>query len=476
MKYIQIILVLTISIFIQDLATAQWSTNTTPNPDFVYVTNLNNQVGIGINTPTSAKLTVWDFNDRLIDLVGDGGANYGIDVNAFGQLAFLRNSNANDDILVLDDDSGDIWHNVPGFGGYNLVGDDSGDLRLTFKNGLHTHYIFDDDSDGHSLDIQTATEMNFMVGATEYITLTNLGTTRFHNDNAAIELTGSNSWISFRNGQVGVYKGYLQHDDNDMYLVNSASAGSLNFGTKNLTRVVIDSIGNVGIGTLNPEHPLHAYTGNGQIRFKKDAAFIDCQAGGDNDPRGMHFYDKFGTLTGSIYMNGLDNIVLRNQSQEDFVVDPMGNVGIGTSTPACELEVVGDVCISGELTAASDGRLKENIQPLHSALPIIRRLNPVSYDFKTTEYPNLNLSDKNKIGLLAQEVEEILPTLVKEGAQVTAGNGEKYNLKSINYIELIPVLIKSIQELEQEVDESRQLIRTQSTEINKLKNALINNK
>lgn len=127
----------------------------------------------------------------------------------------------------------------------------------------------------------------------------------------------------------------------------------------------------------------------------------------------------------------------------------------------------GDTYVSGMLTAGdittlSDARYKSNIQQINStALTKITALNPVQYtmasgsaialanteksDTCTLPTPNEDLSRSNKIhyGLLAQEVKELYPELVHEDA---AG------VMSINYIELIPLLIQSIQDLSEQVN------------------------
>jgi hypothetical protein len=127
-----------------------------------------------------------------------------------------------------------------------------------------------------------------------------------------------------------------------------------------------------------------------------------------------------------------------------------GYLGIGTDDPQFHLQVDGDVDITGELTAASDLRLKKYIEPVNNALATLSMLNPVSYNFRTDEFPGMELPDRRKMGLIAQEVEQILPELVVE-----SGNG----IKSVNYMELIPLIIAAYQEMESEKDREIQELR-----------------
>lgn len=99
-------------------------------------------------------------------------------------------------------------------------------------------------------------------------------------------------------------------------------------------------------------------------------------------------------------------------------------------------------------TTTSDTRLKENIRNLNdSAISNILLLRPVEYQFKPDPVHFTYEKDAfemkiNHYGLLAQEVQKIYPNIVYE-------DGDGY--LSINYTELIPVLIKSVQELSSEV-------------------------
>jgi uncharacterized Zn-finger protein len=113
------------------------------------------------------------------------------------------------------------------------------------------------------------------------------------------------------------------------------------------------------------------------------------------------------------------------------------NVGIGI-TPVqntlFRLDVDG-LIRSTNITHTSDYRTKKNIENIDNALDNINRLNPVSYLTL-----NQNNDDKKSYGFIAQELKEIFPYIVNE----PVNNADLY---SINYISIIPLLTKSIQEL-----------------------------
>jgi hypothetical protein len=102
-----------------------------------------------------------------------------------------------------------------------------------------------------------------------------------------------------------------------------------------------------------------------------------------------------------------------------------------------------------EFTNTSDRRLKENISPIQDGMQRLMQLDPVQYQWKA----DLNEEDahqaRKQLGLIAQDVEKVLPELV-----ITNDDG----LKSVNYIGLIPVLIKSIQDLKKETEELRRAL------------------
>lgn len=93
----------------------------------------------------------------------------------------------------------------------------------------------------------------------------------------------------------------------------------------------------------------------------------------------------------------------------------------------------------------SDARAKTNVQSLNNGLDNIMRLRPVSYTFLDNSDKSLYKTGGNgkEIGLLAQEVENVLPNVV-----ITDPDGNKL----INYTAIIPVMIDAIKSLQAEVE------------------------
>ena len=113
-------------------------------------------------------------------------------------------------------------------------------------------------------------------------------------------------------------------------------------------------------------------------------------------------------------------------------------------------------------------------------MSIINKLKPKNYEYLSdAKYSSLNLRKGNHYGLIAQELEEVLPDLVKEsrhefrtikskgirqdGKESTAVAEQKeikdsINIKAVNYTELIPIMIKAMQEQDAKIEALTQLV------------------
>ena len=128
----------------------------------------------------------------------------------------------------------------------------------------------------------------------------------------------------------------------------------------------------------------------------------------------------------------------------------------------------GNVTVTGTFSNPSDERFKENVQPFKNALSKIKLMNVHTFNFKQmTEEKRLVLPQGQHIGLIAQELEEIIPELVvdnvhgydkNEGIEGAERDMERIEYKGINYIGLIPVLIEAIKELNAQNEEQQRLI------------------
>jgi hypothetical protein len=102
------------------------------------------------------------------------------------------------------------------------------------------------------------------------------------------------------------------------------------------------------------------------------------------------------------------------------------------------LTVIGDVVAFG---TPSDVSFKENIKPIENALDKVKKLQGVTFDWKESD-SILNI--KQDIGFIAQDVQKVLPELVRENE-----NGKL----SLRHQGIVPILLEAIKELSDKVKE-----------------------
>ncbi|MBL1280972.1 MAG: tail fiber domain-containing protein [Fluviicola sp.] len=147
----------------------------------------------------------------------------------------------------------------------------------------------------------------------------------------------------------------------------------------------------------------------------------------------------------------------------------------------------GDVYVNGILTQASDANLKSNITtiPDASARSIINQLNPVTFNYDTSVNPRLALPSGLKYGLIAQEVEAIIPEVVYENTLPAERDSlgvlisPAYSFKTLDYTDFVPMLIANVKEnnatidsLETELSASDSLIQNLNDRLTLLENCL----
>ena len=118
-------------------------------------------------------------------------------------------------------------------------------------------------------------------------------------------------------------------------------------------------------------------------------------------------------------------------------------LGIGSTTPTSRLDIIGDIRVSGIVTAgdfnsSSDIKLKTNIQTIANPIEKVLQINGVSFNWKE--------SGKATMGVIAQEVEAVLPELVSDT-----------DPKSVNYNGLIGLLIECVKDQQRQINELRNI-------------------
>ena len=117
----------------------------------------------------------------------------------------------------------------------------------------------------------------------------------------------------------------------------------------------------------------------------------------------------------------------------------MSDNSSGTSATGCNAVAMGsNTTASGDVNVNSDARLKSNIVSLGSTLSKLLLIDGKSYV--------MNRNGKQKIGVLAQEIQEVFPELVSE---------DDNEMLAVNYQGLVPVLINALKEQDAKMKEQQ---------------------
>lgn len=142
------------------------------------------------------------------------------------------------------------------------------------------------------------------------------------------------------------------------------------------------------------------------------------------------------------YMAGYFGVDIFTSGISRIHVEQGGDVGIGDTSPSYKLDVNGTIRATGDVIAYSDIRVKENVKTIDSALDKVTKLRGV-------EFNKIGETTKS-IGVIAQEIEEVLPEVVKT---------DEEGMKAVAYGNITGVLIEAIKELKAEIEELKKQIK-----------------
>ena len=200
----------------------------------------------------------------------------------------------------------------------------------------------------------------------------------------------------------------------DARLVSTASTATLT--NKTLTSPVITEIDSGSTITLDATTDIILDADGGDI-FLKDG----------------------GTTFGEFTNSSTDFVIKSTTSDKDMIFK--GNDG-GSAITALTLDMsaAGAATFNNDVTAFSDARLKENVETIDNALDKVCAMRGVTFNRIDNE------NGGRQMGVIAQEVQEIVPEVVKV-------NDDEDNTLSVSYGNLVGVLIESIKELKAEINE-----------------------
>jgi hypothetical protein len=194
----------------------------------------------------------------------------------------------------------------------------------------------------------------------------------------------------------------------------------------------IFSNSNIGIGTSIPNARLHVYNASTAVRIS---------VGNSNNYADIGYSSTGGDFSTDSITN---DFIIRNMATANAIRFNFGTgaaamslnstgLAIGLATPSYKLHVSGDIYATGDITAFSDVKAKENLVEIPNALDKVKQLTGYTYDMPAAE------RKKRYTGLIAQDVQKVLPEAVNE-----SGNGDL----GIAYGNLSGMLVQAIKEME----------------------------
>jgi len=329
----------------------------------------------------------------------------------------------------------------------------------------------------------TANTAKLTLGTT-YGYSTDKDTITLFNGNAGIGTTSPSAKLQV-NAASGTTQAIIGYGTQNLYVgVNGtnvdlkssgSSVGTFSFSTGNAERLRITSAGYVGIGTTSPSAKLHVSSGVLRVEGVGCGIQMPDTSGNptlklvtdQNNFTGCNIVNGWGnssntgvgigtTRSDGIAMQvrtgvGLSSGFATNSGTTRFIVYGNGqtkitnSLGVGANASG----TTGRIDASNDVVAfsTSDIRLKDNIKSIDKALDKVNSIQGIEFDW--IEKEEVHGNSGHDIGVIAQEVEKILPDVV-----TTRDNG----YKAVKYEKIVPLLIEAIKDLSKQVDGLKRLI------------------
>jgi hypothetical protein len=208
-------------------------------------------------------------------------------------------------------------------------------------------------------------------------------------------------------------------------------------------RFVVTTTGNIGIGTIDPVARLEVIGVGGSNSIQASSSAGGGYSAGHFSASGSGTYGIWAQSS------DYDAIYATSSSSSHAAIRA---VSAGPDGDAIYAD--GNISYTGELIHVVDNKFLENIRPMNDALTQITSLKVRAYQFTADpQYSELNFPAGTKYGFVSQELKNVIPELVSKNALQSAENTIEY--EGVNYVELIPILVKAVQE-QQEIIEQLQ--------------------
>lgn len=357
---------------------------------------------------------------------------------------------------------------------------------VTFKNGGGSDigYIGDGSTSDNNLHLGVYSgDMQFVTGGVRSMAITSAGNVgvgtptpgaRLHvvrgTSDEAVTIQGTATaaanyaYISLRDS-AGTRTGYVgdaSSGDSDVLLASDAGSAILAAGGNRV--LTARSTGFVGVNRATAVTGLDTFAVNATASSNAyGGMYIN---GTDVGSRPFYGYATNGVARCWTYYNGTDGRWhMYNNGADRLTVQSNGFVGINTAFPGFTFEVNGTAGKpgGGSWSVSSDERLKTNIQTLTGSLETLLKLRGVSFEYKDPE--KIHEIAGLRVGLVAQEVEQVIPDWVSAG-------DDGYKKLTVRGFEAMAV--EALRELRDEKDASINALHEEMRELRAGNTALIN--
>jgi len=217
---------------------------------------------------------------------------------------------------------------------------------------------------------------------------------------------------------------------------STSLGGEMTFGTGDYNtaateRMRIDEDGNVGIGTTNPSF---SYTSGGKGLEIQDAGNVSLRLEKTSGSTNVLEISARGSDTLIYNVGTARNFRFGLGGTEEFRMDTSGN-----------FHADADV-IAFSTTTASDIKFKENVKSIPYGLKEVLQMNPVEFDWIEKR------DGTHDIGFIAQEMEKIVPEVIKETETLEVGGTHK----TMDYAKLTSILVQAIQEQQEQINKLKE--------------------
>ncbi|MBK8600835.1 MAG: tail fiber domain-containing protein [Flavobacterium sp.] len=343
--------------------------------------------------------------------------------------------------------------------------------RSLFTNGFsadNAALIYRNNTDYMFLGPQSGSSANgaalALFGSTN-VSGGNAGGVDFNVPNGQVRMNHTNGNFNFSANSTSGYNANFEINDVGLQIGHNSASRAVVFRTASTERMRLTAAGDFGIGTTTPAEKLHISgpAGLTAVRIGNTSAI------GATSNVALDFFRNTGINTDWRIYNIGANLTIGNSADDLATVNdlyqfqasrfmPMND---GTQNLGQAANRWNTLFATNGTINTSDRREKKEIQPLQYGLNQLMQLKPVTFKWNNPQIDNSN----KHLGFIAQDLQEVIPEVVVDSEWIEVeGQGKvwkKTPLLGVNYAEVIPVLVRSIQEQQSIIESQKKEIEQQ---------------